>query len=53
MNILGELSEIYIYPIKSLPGIKVDRAIVSNTGLLHPENNNIADRCIFRFNKND
>jgi uncharacterized protein YcbX len=47
MTILAELKEIYIYPIKSLPGIKIDRAIVTQTGIVHADNRKIADRLIF------
>lgn len=44
MSIAGEISEIYIYPIKSLPGVKIDSAVVHKTGIVHSENRNIADR---------
>jgi uncharacterized protein YcbX len=43
-SVLAELSEIYIYPIKSLPGIKLDKAEVTKLGIAHPENNKLVDR---------
>lgn len=44
MRELAEISELYIYPIKSLPGIKVDQLIVTKLGVAHPENASIIDR---------
>ena len=44
MNYLGTLSEIYIYPVKSLPGIKLEKALVTKYGVAHPENPQIVDR---------
>lgn len=49
MSIVGEISEIYIYPIKSLPGVKVDTAIVRKTGIVHAENKDIADRLFIQL----
>lgn len=49
MSIVGEISEIYIYPIKSLPGVKIDSAIVRKTGIVHSDNKDIADRLEIRI----
>lgn len=38
------ISKIYIYPIKSLPGIELKHAIVSHNGVVHPDNLNVIDR---------
>lgn len=38
------VKEIFIYPIKSLPGIKLDKCVVTRTGLVHPDNALVADR---------
>ena len=46
MKEVGEISEIYIYPIKSFPGIKVDHAIVTKFGIAHPDNKNVVDRLV-------
>jgi uncharacterized protein YcbX len=43
-DLLGMLTEIYIYPIKSLSGIKLQKAEVTKFGLAHPENNKVIDR---------
>lgn len=44
MNTLGIVKEIYIYPIKSLPGIKLNKCLVTAYGIAHPDNPSIADR---------
>lgn len=44
MNILGVLKDIYIYPVKSIQGIKLDKAFVTRYGLTHPDNKEIRDR---------
>lgn len=44
MNVLGEISDITIYPIKSLPGVKIDRAVLTKYGIAHPDNKDIIDR---------
>jgi uncharacterized protein YcbX len=44
MSNLGTLSEIYIYPVKSLPGIKLEKALITKNGIAHPENPHIVDR---------
>lgn len=44
MTEVAKLAEIYIYPIKSLPGIRLEKAIINNQGLVHPENPKISDR---------
>ena len=44
MSVLGKLSKIYIYPIKSLPGIELENALLTNNGLAHPNNIEIVDR---------
>ena len=38
------VKEIFIYPIKSLPGIRLDKCVVTRTGLVHPDNALVADR---------
>ncbi|RMZ99118.1 oxidoreductase [Brachionus plicatilis] len=46
MSILQDpvLSKIFIYPIKSLAGIELDHALISNDGIMHPHNQNVIDR---------
>lgn len=44
MTNLASLAEIYIYPIKSLPGIKLEKALVTKYGIAYPENDKIIDR---------
>jgi uncharacterized protein YcbX len=44
MSFLGVLNDIYIYPVKSLPGIKLDKAFVTRYGLAHTDNKEIRDR---------
>lgn len=41
------LSKIFIYPVKSLPGILLEKALISNDGIMHPENHNVIDRYLF------
>ncbi len=38
------VKEIFIYPIKSLAGIKLEKCLVTKTGLVHPDNPLLADR---------
>lgn len=44
MKELGEISEIYLFPIKSLSGIKLNQAVITKLGIAHPTNKNIIDR---------
>ena len=46
MNIVGYLSEINLYPVKSLAGIKLDKALITKYGIAHPDNTQIIDRFI-------
>lgn len=46
MSSVGAIKEIYIYPIKSLPGIKLDRCLVTKFGIAHPDNQLIIDRFV-------
>ncbi len=43
-NLFGNLSEIYLYPIKSLPGIKLEKALITKFGIAHPKNVHVVDR---------
>ena len=43
---MGQLTEIYIYPVKSLAGVKLDKALVTKCGLAHPDNPQFIDRCV-------
>lgn len=43
-NNLGEITEIFIYPIKSLPGVRVEKARVSKFGLIDVNNQRVGDR---------
>ena len=45
-SIVGYLSEINLYPVKSLGGIKLDKALITKYGIAHPENTQIIDRFI-------
>ena len=45
-KVLGKIKEIYIYPIKSLPGIKIEKGLITKYGVAHPENLNVIDRYI-------
>ena len=44
MSFLAEVVNIYIYPIKSMSGLDLNRAVVTQHGLAHPENNAVVDR---------
>ena len=44
MSVAGVLSEINIYPIKSLGGIKLNKAIITKRGVAHPDNTSVVDR---------
>ncbi|RNA29199.1 mitochondrial amidoxime-reducing component 1 [Brachionus plicatilis] len=44
MKELATLSEIYLYPVKSLSGIKLEKALTTKYGLAHPENSLVVDR---------
>jgi uncharacterized protein YcbX len=44
MSVVGSISEIYLYPIKSCSGIKLNKATITKLGLAHPENENVIDR---------
>ncbi len=44
MSVAGVLSEINIYPVKSLGGIKLNRAIITKRGVAHPDNTSVVDR---------
>jgi uncharacterized protein YcbX len=46
MDSIGTVSELIIYPIKSLPGIKLQNAFLTKYGLAHPENPKIIDRFV-------
>jgi len=46
MSSIGSLSGIYIYPVKSLPGILLDRACITKNGMAHPDNQQVVDRFI-------
>ena len=52
MDKLGQLTEIYIYPVKSLAGVKLDKALVTKYGLAHPDNHQFLDRCVFKIKQN-
>lgn len=41
---LAELTNLYIYPVKSLPGVRVEKALVTPLGLVDPDNRRVADR---------
>lgn len=43
-----ELSKIFIYPVKSLPGIELSQAIVTKYGIVYPQNKNVIDRLLFK-----
>lgn len=51
MDELATLSEINIYPIKSLAGIKLQRAFITPYGIAHPDNHDIIDRSLNNLNK--
>jgi uncharacterized protein YcbX len=46
----AEIRDIFIYPIKSLPGIRLDEAVVTKYGLAHANNPQICDRYVMRDN---
>ena len=48
LNSLGKLGDIYIYPIKSLAGIKLNEAVVTKYGIAHPNNHQIIDRYYYQ-----
>lgn len=52
MSVLGAIKEIYIYPIKSLPGIKVDKCKVTIHGIAHGDNPQVIDRKWLVIDKN-
>ncbi len=39
------VKEIYLFPVKSLAGIKLDKCIVTKLGIAHPEVPEVVDRC--------
>lgn len=44
MRELAEISEIYLFPIKSLPGVRIEEALITKLGIAHPTNPSIIDR---------
>ena len=44
MNAIGSVKEIYIYPVKSLAGIRLDKCLVTKHGISHPDNPEVIDR---------
>lgn len=48
MRNLGKIKEIFIYPIKSLPGIKLDKCLVTTHGIVHPDHPAVIDRFGFQ-----
>ena len=44
LNVVGTVSEIVIYPIKSFAGIKVNRALIHKYGLSYAANPSVIDR---------
>ncbi len=44
MKILGEVSAIFIYPVKSLPPMVVQSCHMTRCGAAHPENVKVVDR---------
>ena len=44
MSVVGYLSEINLYPVKSLGGIQLDKAVITKYGIAHPENTDVIDR---------
>ena len=47
MSSIGKVSELIIYPIKSLPGIKIESAIITKYGLAHPDYPKVIDRYVY------
>lgn len=41
---VASLSGIYIYPVKSLPGILLGKACITKNGIVHPDNFQVVDR---------
>ena len=41
---LGTLTEITIYPVKSVTGIKIDKANITEYGIAHPDDPRVLDR---------
>ena len=41
---LATLSEIIIYPLKSVTGVKLDRASITQYGIAHPDDSRVIDR---------
>lgn len=46
MTTLGQLTQIFLYPVKSLPGIPLETAIMTKHGIAHPDNIQVVDRLI-------
>lgn len=44
MNILANVKEIYIYPIKSVSGVKLEKCLVTKHGIAHPDVPEVIDR---------
>lgn len=47
---LGEITGIFIHPVKSLPGIPLGKCTMTSNGIAHPDNINVIDRCVYTFN---
>ncbi len=43
-NQIGSVKEIYIYPVKSLAGIKLEKCSITQHGVAHPDNHDFIDR---------
>ena len=46
MENLGEITGIFIHPVKSLPGIPLEKCIMTSNGIAHPDNKNVVDRLV-------
>jgi uncharacterized protein YcbX len=46
VNQLAVVSNIYLYPVKSLRPIVLEKAIVTKNGIAHPKNSDVVDRFI-------
>jgi len=44
MNDIAIVKEIFIYPIKSLAGIRLDKCLVTKLGIAHSEIDQVVDR---------
>jgi uncharacterized protein YcbX len=44
MTEVGTIGEIYIYPVKSCGGIRLDKALITKNGVAHADNPKIFDR---------